>query len=461
MLRAFSVLVAGLAAFTLAAQDAAKDAPASGAFLGVVLGDIPEELAAHLDVAGGSMVLQVLPGSPAAKAGLKRHDVLVSAGGEKVPSASSVTDWMRKRKAGEEVIVKVLRKGETKELMVTLGQRPSSTAAPAVEPEIKKPGFLGVQFEPVPEILAVHLKLEEGRGAVIIDVFEDSSAARGGLKNHDVVVAIDGEKIERGDVAAGVAGKFEGDSVELEVIQRGERKELTVTLGARPDELPAPAGGWFQLLPRGFEKGRHEFRVLPPRFRGRFFLRGPDGEERVFELPEWSGELKGLGLKLEKKLEEHFGRLPEEMQKNFGDIEKRLRGLAEKFESSAAEFELDFGLDLSALKGLGFGRPGTKSFESSGTHSTVRVIDGGFDVTVTDDNGRRTVTVRKAGDVIATDLPIDKLDSLDEDVQKRVRKILDGSETGKSFKLRLKIDDHEKKKEKKATPQNEPRNVKV
>ena len=91
----------------------------------------------------------------------------------------------------------------------------------------------------------------------------------------------------------------------------------------------------------------------------------------------------------------------------------------------------------------------------------VRCVEGGYDVTVTDDNGRRTVTVLKDGDVIATDLPIDKLDSLDEDVQKRVRKILDRSETGKSFKLRLRIGDPEEKEQKKAAPRKKARNLKV
>jgi len=51
------------------------------AWLGVRLGPIPEALAAHLKDARGAIVDDVVQGSPAEKAGLKRFDMIVAVGG--------------------------------------------------------------------------------------------------------------------------------------------------------------------------------------------------------------------------------------------------------------------------------------------------------------------------------------------------------------------------------------------
>ena len=49
--------------------------------LGILLADVPEALRAHLGVDDGAMAQDVLPGSPAEKAGLRRFDVLLAVDG--------------------------------------------------------------------------------------------------------------------------------------------------------------------------------------------------------------------------------------------------------------------------------------------------------------------------------------------------------------------------------------------
>jgi hypothetical protein len=62
-------------------------------------------------------------GSPAAKAGLKPGDVMVEFDGKKVEGLYDYTYALRQRKPGDTVKVKVLRKGETVEVDVTLSER--------------------------------------------------------------------------------------------------------------------------------------------------------------------------------------------------------------------------------------------------------------------------------------------------------------------------------------------------
>ncbi len=59
---------------------------------------------------GGVQVVQVLPGSPAEKAGMKAEDVIVEFDGKKVEDYEAFTDLMQARKAGDEVAIKVMRK---------------------------------------------------------------------------------------------------------------------------------------------------------------------------------------------------------------------------------------------------------------------------------------------------------------------------------------------------------------
>jgi len=65
-------------ALTLNAPD-----PEAKAFLGVQLTEVPEAVAEHFELTGGAMVNEVLAGSPAEKAGLKRRDIVTTIDGKK------------------------------------------------------------------------------------------------------------------------------------------------------------------------------------------------------------------------------------------------------------------------------------------------------------------------------------------------------------------------------------------
>src|SRR5262245_53569865 len=66
------------------------------------------------------VVVLVLPGSPAEKAGLKRGDVLMRVGGRDVPTADALRGALRGRAEGEKVEVVVRRGGQLVTLQVPL-----------------------------------------------------------------------------------------------------------------------------------------------------------------------------------------------------------------------------------------------------------------------------------------------------------------------------------------------------
>ncbi len=68
----------------------------------------------------GADIARVLPGTPAADAGLKKGDLVVAVDGEQVDSAISLVAAIRERQVGDEVTLTVLRNGSSQEVAATL-----------------------------------------------------------------------------------------------------------------------------------------------------------------------------------------------------------------------------------------------------------------------------------------------------------------------------------------------------
>jgi S1-C subfamily serine protease len=66
----------------------------------------------------------VMPGSPAAEAGLQPGDVILAVGGRPVRRGAELHDRIRRYRAGDEVSLRIARQGRPLELRVRLGARP-------------------------------------------------------------------------------------------------------------------------------------------------------------------------------------------------------------------------------------------------------------------------------------------------------------------------------------------------
>lgn len=98
------------------------------AWLGVAVEETPEALSAQLGLEPGVglMVLQVSPDSPAAKAGLKRNDVLAELAGHALAHPAQLRRVVQARRPGETVELVFYRAGKRQKVSVTLDQAPGS-----------------------------------------------------------------------------------------------------------------------------------------------------------------------------------------------------------------------------------------------------------------------------------------------------------------------------------------------
>ena len=94
-------------------------------------------------------------------------------------------------------------------------------------------GWLGVAIQDVNKALAQSLELGKPRGALINAVEIDSPADNGGIEPGDVIISVDGQDIVDADDLPHLVGMLAPETkTKIEVIRKGKRKLLKVTVGS-------------------------------------------------------------------------------------------------------------------------------------------------------------------------------------------------------------------------------------
>jgi serine protease Do len=96
-------------------------------------------------------------------------------------------------------------------------------------------GWLGVVIQNVSDDIADSIGMAEAKGAMITKVTEDGPAAKEDLKPGDVIVEVNGEKIDDSrDLARKIAELQPDTDVKLSIVRYGEKPDLTMKLGTFP-----------------------------------------------------------------------------------------------------------------------------------------------------------------------------------------------------------------------------------
>ncbi len=223
-----------------------------GAWLGVYLQNLTGDLKEAMDLESdeGVLIAGVVEDSPAEEAGLKEEDLVTEFDGTQVNSTSQLTKLVKKHSPGDEITLKLVRDGKTKTLTVVLGKQPKEKMLQRsyTEPFLgfsKGPGVysftmssgnrIGVRVENLTEQLGSYFGVEDGQGALVTEVEEDTPAEKAGLKAGDVIVKVDGDDIEdAGDLTEAISEKEKGDKAEITVIRDHASKTFNVEVEEGP-----------------------------------------------------------------------------------------------------------------------------------------------------------------------------------------------------------------------------------
>jgi S1-C subfamily serine protease len=248
-----------------------KDGVYQQPWIGISGTTLTPELAEAMDVSPsitGALVREVVPGSPANKAGLIGSSKEVTiygsealVGGDIITAidSSPISDFedlvaflARYTNVGTEITLSILRDGESIELDLTLGARPAEESQATELPrEIPGGVWLGITGVDLASPIAEAMELDgDTQGVLVQQVATDSPADNAGLKGSykpfdlegqsiliggDIITDINGEQIASMRALISIIMGFEpGDTITLAIIRDGEKTEVDVTLEERP-----------------------------------------------------------------------------------------------------------------------------------------------------------------------------------------------------------------------------------
>ncbi|MDX1764170.1 MAG: DegQ family serine endoprotease [bacterium] len=159
-------------------------------WLGVMIQQITDDLADSLglETSEGALVAEVVEDGPAAKAGIKRGDVILEFNGEKIGKMRDLPSVVASTAVGRKVPVKVLRQGKTISLDVKVGELEEEKAAETEEGD--QFGSLGMTVQEITPELAEYFQLDETEGLVVSEVEQYGPAAEAGLRRGDIILEV-------------------------------------------------------------------------------------------------------------------------------------------------------------------------------------------------------------------------------------------------------------------------------
>ena len=161
-------------------------------WLGVSIQPLTKELASSFKRGNtsGGLVSEVIPGSPADKAGVKTGDVIVQFNGRKIAKATDLPGLVADVPVGRDVPLVVMRDGVEQHLNAHIAKL-TDESQPKVAAESDGKGKLGLSVQPVTPPVARELGLKVKEGVLVRDVVEGGRAAEAGIRAGDVIVEVD------------------------------------------------------------------------------------------------------------------------------------------------------------------------------------------------------------------------------------------------------------------------------
>ncbi len=200
--------------------------------LGVQIDQVSKEVAESLGLAKaqGALVRGVEPGSPAEKAGLEAGDIILRFDGKPIEKSTDLPRMVGNTKPGTRSVLQIWRRGSSRDLSITVGEVEAEKAAKKATAPADKPAttltakVLGLTVSDLSDAQKKELKL---RGGVRVDAVTEV-AARAGIQEGDVILALSNSETPSVVVFEGLVAKLDRSKPVSLLFRRGEWAQYTV-----------------------------------------------------------------------------------------------------------------------------------------------------------------------------------------------------------------------------------------
>ncbi|MBT0653375.1 DegQ family serine endoprotease [Geomobilimonas luticola] len=161
-------------------------------WLGVAIQPVTQEIARsfNLDKPRGALISDIMAGSPAEKAGLRRGDIILSFAGKEIKDSRQLQLVVAETPVGQQVAVEIFRDGKTVKLSLATGNADSAAASKPRSTEAQASAF-GLTVDELPR----NRRAGGLSGVIVSGVEEDGTAAEAGIRPGDIVTSVNQKKV--------------------------------------------------------------------------------------------------------------------------------------------------------------------------------------------------------------------------------------------------------------------------
>jgi serine protease Do len=197
--------------------------------IAVAIGEVTKEVADSLGLpkAQGALVSSVEAGGPADKAGIQPGDIILKYNGHDVSTATDLPRMVGDTKPGTKATITVWRKGESRDLPITIAEmQPDKVAKTEAKktpaPKASASNTLGIAVSDIPADQKKALKLTNG---VMVDAVE-GPAARAGFQKGDVILRIGDTDITSAKQFDAVVQNVDPSKMVAVLVRRGDNTQF-------------------------------------------------------------------------------------------------------------------------------------------------------------------------------------------------------------------------------------------
>ena len=194
-------------------------------FLGIYMQDINEDLYETMDLESrkGTIVSDIVEGSPAEKSGLESGDVIVAFEGKEITNGAALKNLVSSASPGQKITLTISREGKMQDINVVLEERSGAEMASSSSNDFDEFGLsvLDLTDDLINQYDIQRPMNSDIQGVVVVNIEEGGIAEQSGMLEGDLITRIGRQKISNLTMFKEEISKYEEDKKILFLVKRG------------------------------------------------------------------------------------------------------------------------------------------------------------------------------------------------------------------------------------------------